>query len=79
VNLLLAATLPALKTIGTFVFGSAIVNFVGGMFAWYGDNQIRFNFWILYVAAVCDDLGIPNLKTLARLLWARWQKRNFVQ
>jgi len=79
VNLLLAATLPATKAIATFLFGSAIVNFVGGVFGWYGDNQIRFNFWILYVAAVCDDLGIPNLKTFARFLWAQWRKRDSVR
>jgi hypothetical protein len=79
VNLLLAAMLPAVKTIATFIVGSRIVNFVGGIFNWYGDNQLRFNFWILYVAAVCDDLGIPNLKTLARFLWSRWRKRNSVQ
>jgi hypothetical protein len=75
VTLLLAAVLPGVKAMATFVVGSRIVNFVGGMFNWYGDNQLRFNFWILYVAAVCDDLGIPNLKTLARFLWSRWRRR----
>lgn len=79
VNLLLAAILPAINAIATIIFGSALVNFIGGMFAWYGDNQIRFNFWVLYVAAVCDDLGIPNLKTLARFLWLQWCKRNSVR
>jgi hypothetical protein len=76
VNLLLGAILPAVTAISTSIFGSVIVNFIGGMFAWYGDNQLRFNFWILYIAAVSDDLGIPNLKTLARFLWIRWPKRN---
>lgn len=74
-NLLLAAVIPGLRTIAIFVFGSALVDFVGGLLAWYGDNQLRFNFWILYVAAVCDDLGLPNLKTLVRFLWSRWRKQ----
>ena len=76
INLLLAAILPGIKAVATFIFGTSIVNFVGGMFDWYGDNQLRFNFWFLYVAAVCDDLGIPNLKTLARFLWSRWRRRD---
>jgi hypothetical protein len=71
-NLLLAAILPSINAVATFLLGSGIVNFVGGLFSWYGDNQLRFNFWVLYVAAVCDDLGIPNLKTLARFAWSRW-------
>jgi hypothetical protein len=72
VNLLLAAILPPIKTIAALALGSGIVNFIGGLLDWYGDNQLRFNFWVLYVAAVCDDLGIPNLKTLARFAWSRW-------
>jgi len=76
IKLLLAAILPAVKGIATFILGSRIVNFIGDMFNWYGDNQLRFNFWILYVAAICDDLGLPNLKTLARYVWTRWRRRN---
>lgn len=74
-GLLLAATLPALTAMATFVVGSPVVNFIGGLFAWYGDNQLKFNFWVLYLAAVSDDLGIPNLKTLAHLLWTRLRSR----
>jgi branched-subunit amino acid ABC-type transport system permease component len=74
IKLLLAAILPGVKAIATFIFGASIVNFVGSTLDWYGDNQLRFNFWILYVAAICDDLGLPNLKTLARFLWSRWRK-----
>jgi hypothetical protein len=74
-KLLLAAVIPGLKTIAVFVFGSAVINFVGGLLDWYGGNQLRFNFWLLYIAAVCDDLGLPNLKTLARFLWSRWSKK----
>jgi hypothetical protein len=42
---------------------------------WYGDNQLKFTFWALYLASVCDDLGIPNLKTLGRWLGRRFRKR----
>src|SRR5947209_7842585 len=43
-NLLLAAILPAINAVATLVLGSGIVNFIGGLFSWYGDNQLRFNF-----------------------------------
>jgi hypothetical protein len=42
---------------------------------WYDQNKVKFNFWLIYFAAVCDDFGIPNFKTLARWLWRRWKKR----
>jgi hypothetical protein len=38
-------------------------------FSWYGANQTKFAFWLLYSAALCDDLGLPNYKTLARRAW----------
>lgn len=38
-------------------------------FSWYGENQTKFVFWLLYSAALCDDLGLPNYKTLARRAW----------
>jgi hypothetical protein len=39
---------------------------VGQWFSWYGENQPKFLFWLLYTAAVCDDLGLPNYKALIR-------------
>ena len=49
-------------------------------FTWYGANQTKFAFWLFYSAALCDDLGLPNYKTLARRAWngvcqalQRWQ------
>lgn len=77
-NLVLAAILPAIQAVTNFIFGATVTNFLGGLISWYGDNQLRFNFWFLYVAAVCDDLGIPNLKTLGRLLWSRFRRANAV-
>jgi len=44
---------------------------VDDWFGWYNANQFKFSFWFFYLAAICDDLGLPNLKTLARLLWRR--------
>jgi hypothetical protein len=38
---------------------------------WYVDNQFRFAFWFFYLAAICDDLGLPNFKTLGRWLLRR--------
>jgi hypothetical protein len=45
-------------------------------FAWYGANQAKLTFWFLYLAGAFDDLGVPNLKTLARWAWRRFQRRN---
>jgi hypothetical protein len=44
----------------------------GGWWAWFGDNQLKFTFWLLYSAAICDDLGLPNYKSLGRFLWRRY-------
>ena len=44
-------------------------------FNWYGANQFKFSFWFLYITAICDDLGVPNLKTGARFLWHRFRNR----
>jgi hypothetical protein len=49
--------------------GGGLFKAIGNLFSWYGDNQLKFNFWLLYSAAICDDLGLPNLKTLGRRLW----------
>jgi hypothetical protein len=43
--------------------------------AWYNSNQMKFLFWLVYSAAICDDLGLPNLKTLGRRLWRYWLNR----
>jgi hypothetical protein len=43
--------------------------------SWYGENQTKFAFWLLFSAALCDDLGLPNYKTLARRTWKRFRGR----
>ena len=51
--------------------GVGLSGLFGRWLEWYGDNQTKFSFWLLYSAAICDDLGLPNYKTLARRLWQR--------
>jgi hypothetical protein len=53
------------------LFGGSLYDLLARWLNWYGDNQTKFSFWLLYSAALCDDLGLPNYKTLARRLWAR--------
>ena len=52
--------------------GRALLDLGQNLAAWYGDNQFKFTFWLVYSAAICDDLGLPNFKALARWLWRRW-------
>ncbi len=48
-------------------------------FDWYGDNLLKFNFWIFYLAAICDDLGLPTFKTLGRWLGRRVRQRRVMR
>ena len=50
------------------VFGARLVDAVEQLSAWYGANQFRFAFWVFYLAAIADDLGLPNFKTAGRWL-----------
>jgi hypothetical protein len=50
---------------------------VGRWYWWYGQNQAKFLFWLLYSAAICDDLGLPNYKTLIR--WGGRRLRIYVR
>jgi hypothetical protein len=43
--------------------------------AWYNANSFKFTFWVLYTAAICDDLGLPNYKRLGKLCWQRARKK----
>jgi hypothetical protein len=61
---------PALEAAGRLL-GGGLSSLLGLWFEWYGDNQTKFSFWLLYSAALCDDLGLPNYKTLARRVWER--------
>jgi hypothetical protein len=63
---------PAIHAAANFVPGSALM---GSFVSWFSENQFKFVFWLLYIAALCDDLGLPNYKALARLLWRRVKRR----
>jgi len=70
--------LPVTREIGRFVLGEANYAGWGVWFSWYGDNQMKLDFWIIYLSGAFDDLGVPNFKTLARWVWRRMQKRKEV-
>jgi hypothetical protein len=57
-----------------WLVGGSLPGLVERWFSWYGANQTKFVFWLLYSAALCDDLGLPNYKTLAQRAWKRFCK-----
>jgi hypothetical protein len=67
--------LPFVREIGIFVLGASNMDGLSDWFSWYDVNQMKLNFWILYIAGAIDDLGVPNFKALARWAWRRIQKR----
>lgn len=67
---------PVIGGAGQFVLGPAKSSALGQWFSWYSDNQMKLNFWIIYLAGAFDDLGVPNYKTLARWAWRRHKKRS---
>jgi hypothetical protein len=67
--------LPLVREIGLSVLGASNTAGLNDWFSWYNVNQMKLNFWILYIAGAFDDLGVPNFKTLARWAWRRLQKR----
>jgi hypothetical protein len=73
---ILQSIAPPLHNIAKNIFGTSGADSIGRWFSWYGQNQLKFDFWLIYLASVCDDLGLPNLKTLARFAWRRFRKRN---
>ena len=65
---------PAFQAVVGLLPGAGTASLLENLAAWYGDNQFKFMFWLCYSAAICDDLGLPNYKTLARFLWRRFLK-----
>jgi hypothetical protein len=63
---------PMLHAIGKLLPGTDLLASWG---SWYADNQFKFTFWLFYSAAICDGLGVPNYKTLGRMLWQRCVRR----
>jgi hypothetical protein len=72
---MLDAVWAGIQDIAKHLFGSPNESNVEAWFNWYNQNQLKFTFWFLYLAAICDDLGIPNLKTLGLRLWRRIRRR----
>ena len=73
-HFLLDAVLANIRGLANQIFGTSGSNTIASWFSWYGENQLKLTFWAFYIAAICDDLGIPNLKTLGRWCWARMRK-----
>jgi hypothetical protein len=73
-HLLLDSVSSAIHSVASHVFGAGGASAIGDWFSWYGENQLKLTFWAFYIAAICDDLGIPNLKTLGRWCWGRMRK-----
>jgi hypothetical protein len=72
-SMVLQPVFAVLQNAASSLFGSSASGTFQGWIAWYGENQLKFNFWFFYLAAICDDLGLPNLKTLGRWCWHRLQ------
>jgi hypothetical protein len=66
---------PILHPVTDAFSGNGLFHGIGSLFSWYGDNQFKFTFWLLYSAGICDDLGLPNYKTLTRWLWRKLKRR----
>jgi hypothetical protein len=78
IGAVLGAFATALKHFTDAMFGAHRADALISLFSWYGANQLKFTFWLLYLAAICDDLGVPNLKTIARA-WRRRLSRKWRQ
>jgi len=74
---LLGAVLAQLQSLVQHILGGGGANTFQAWLNWYDDNQLKFMFWFFYLSAICDDLGIPNFKTLGlrlvRSLRHRWR------
>ena len=64
---------PAIQATADFL-PDGPVGVIKGFVNWFNANQLKFSFWLLYSAAICDDLGLPNYKTLGRYLSRRLRK-----
>jgi hypothetical protein len=62
------------EAVGSWL-GQDALETLNGWISWYGGNQFKFAFWLFYIGSICDDLGVPNFKTLARGIWNRVRTR----
>ena len=73
--MVLRAILAPLSNVLSAILGEAHARTIQDWFAWYGANQYRFMFWVFYLSAIIDDLGLPNFKTLGRWLGRRTRQK----
>ena len=64
-----------IQAVARMLPGNGFMGLIEGLVAWYNSNQFKFTFWLFYSAAICDDLGLPNYKTLTRYVWRRLRGR----
>lgn len=65
---------PVFQAVASLIPGSGSF---GRWYSWYAQNQAKFLFWLLYSAAICDDLGLPNYKTLIR--WGGRRLKSYIR
>lgn len=66
---------PLVQGVGSLLPHSGLLERFGAWFGWYSENRLKFMFWFFYTAAICDDLGLPNFKTLGRYAWRKFHRR----
>jgi hypothetical protein len=71
---LLGGIADSLMRVGGAILGAGAMDAIRGLCSWYGANQFKFTFWVLFLGAMLDDLGLPNFKTLGRWLWRRLRR-----
>ncbi|HEV2211548.1 MAG TPA: hypothetical protein VG167_22505 [Verrucomicrobiae bacterium] len=63
---------PVIHTVAGAFHATGLVQWVANLVHWESSNNFKFLFWSLYAASICDDLGLPNLKTMVKWLWRRF-------
>lgn len=71
----LESVLSGLQSFVHQLLGTGRTETFEAWFNWYGANQLKFTFWFFYLSAICDDLGLPNFKTLGRRLARKFVSR----
>lgn len=74
-NGLISSVLDTLQSVAQQLFGATSGHGVKSWFEWYGENSFKFSFWVFYLGAICDDLGIPNFKSLGRWIGRKIRHR----
>jgi hypothetical protein len=73
-NWVLDSLLSMGRSVANSLLGPSGSSSLSNWFRWYGENRLKLIFWIFYLAAICDDMGIPNVKTFGRWSWRRFRR-----